>query len=122
MAVSTHAGLPWVRELRAGLGERLHCWPFDGWEPAGRGSVLVEAYPALCSGRYPRAGRTGDQHDAYSLARWFAELDHEGILPALFHPALCAEDLRLGSIEGWIFGLLNEARPRPRPRPRGKHP
>lgn len=36
VAKSTHAGLPWLRYLRQRLGERVHFWPFDGWEiPAG---------------------------------------------------------------------------------------
>jgi len=31
VAKSTHAGLPWLLFLRRQLGDRLHCWPFDGW-------------------------------------------------------------------------------------------
>lgn len=33
VAKSTHAGLPWLRFLRQGLGARIHFWPFDGWDP-----------------------------------------------------------------------------------------
>ncbi|MEJ2286482.1 MAG: hypothetical protein P8X85_23135 [Desulfobacterales bacterium] len=44
---STHAGLPWLRYLRQRLGDRVHFWPFDGWEiPAGR-SAVVEVYPSM---------------------------------------------------------------------------
>ena len=32
VANSTHAGLPWLRFLRQTCGERLHFWPFDGWD------------------------------------------------------------------------------------------
>ena len=32
VAKSTHAGLPWLRYLRQKLGDRIHFWPFDGWE------------------------------------------------------------------------------------------
>ena len=37
VAKSTHSGLPWLRYLRQRLDNRVHFWPFDGWEiPAGR--------------------------------------------------------------------------------------
>ena len=40
VAKSTHAGIPWLRFLRRRLGERLHFWPFDGWDiPAGRSAI-----------------------------------------------------------------------------------
>ena len=28
---STHAGLPWLLQLRKQAGDRTHFWPFDGW-------------------------------------------------------------------------------------------
>jgi hypothetical protein len=31
VAKSTHAGIPWLQNLRKELGSRLHFWPFDGW-------------------------------------------------------------------------------------------
>ena len=38
VAKSTHAGLPWLRNLRLKLGDRAHFWPFDGWDiPNNRG-------------------------------------------------------------------------------------
>ena len=40
-------GFPWLRFIRQRLGERVHFWPFDGWDiPAGR-SAIAEVYPAL---------------------------------------------------------------------------
>ena len=46
VAKSTHAGLPWLRYLRKQAAERVHFWPFDGWEiPLGY-SAIVEAYPS----------------------------------------------------------------------------
>ena len=46
----------------------VHFWPFGGWDiPAGR-SAIAEVYPALWSRDFPREGRTGDEHDAYSIA------------------------------------------------------
>ena len=57
MAKSTHAGIPWLRFIRQRLGERVHFWPFDGWEiPAGR-SAVAEVYPALWSRGFAREGR-----------------------------------------------------------------
>ncbi|MDP2432705.1 MAG: hypothetical protein Q8O33_11815, partial [Pseudomonadota bacterium] len=61
VAKSTHAGIPWLRTLRRQLGERVHFWPFDGWDiPAGR-SAVVEVYPALWKHAYAPEGRTPDQ-------------------------------------------------------------
>jgi hypothetical protein len=41
VAKSTHAGLPWLRYMRQQLGDRVHFWPFDGWElPAGRSVIF----------------------------------------------------------------------------------
>lgn len=52
----------WLRFIRQMLGERVHFWPFDGWEiPPGRSAA--EVYPALWSRSFAREGRKGDQHD-----------------------------------------------------------
>jgi hypothetical protein len=76
VAKSTHAGLPWLRYLRQHLGDRVHFWPFDGWEiPVGR-SVVAEVYPALWSHTFERnENRTADQHDAYSIAEWMRQAE-----------------------------------------------
>jgi hypothetical protein len=61
------------------LGERVHFWPFDGWDiPVGR-SAIAEVYPRLWS---RGLARTGDQHDAYSIAAWLRRADHDGGLAA----------------------------------------
>ena len=105
VAKSTHAGLPWLRYIRQRLGDRVHFWPFDGWEvPAGR-SVIAEAYPALVSGLFPREGRTRDQHDAYSLAAWLSRADRSGELAGYLDPRLSDEERAVARIEGWILGL-----------------
>ena len=58
VAKSTHAGIPWLRFIRQRLGERVHFWPFDGWDiPAGR-SAVAEVYPALWSRSFAREDRT----------------------------------------------------------------
>ena len=71
-------GIPWLRFIRQRLGDRVHFWPFDGWEiPVGR-SVVTEVYPALWSWSFARADRTGDQH---ALAR---DLQAERFADAMF--------------------------------------
>jgi hypothetical protein len=105
VAKSTHAGLPWLRYLQRALGDRVHFWPFDGWEiPLGR-SVIAEVYPRLCSSGFPREDRTSDQHDAYSVARWMQGADLDGRLESLFIPSLSPDEHRVAETEGWILGV-----------------
>lgn len=105
VAKSTHGGLPWLRRLRRHLGSSLHIWPFDGWDvPRGR-SAILEAYPALYSGEFPREDRTGDQHDAYSVASWLARADQQGELQAALRPALSPTVAKVAAVEGWILGV-----------------
>jgi hypothetical protein len=37
VAKSTHAGIQWLRFIRQRLGDRVHFWPFDGWDIPHRG-------------------------------------------------------------------------------------
>ena len=105
VAKSTHAGLPWLRYLRRELGERVHFWPFDGWEiPAGR-SAIVEVYPSLWRRRYPQEDRNGDQHDAYSVAAWLSHADTDGSLSLFLHPSFTPYEQMVASVEGWILGV-----------------
>ncbi|SIT73037.1 hypothetical protein SAMN05216526_1791 [Ectothiorhodosinus mongolicus] len=107
VAKSTHAGLPWLRYLRAQLGQQLHFWPFDGWSiPSGRSAVL-EVYPSSWSGRYPREDRTPDQHDAYAVAAELRRLDAAGSLPLLLNPEFRdAQEAAIAELEGWILGVV----------------
>ena len=105
VAKSTHAGLPWLRYLRRNLGDRVHFWPFDGWELRPERSVIVEVYPALWSRSFARDDRTGDQHDAYSVAARMAGTDRFGRLASLFAPSLTAAERAVADIEGWILGV-----------------
>lgn len=106
VATSTHAGLPWLRYLRTHCGNRMHFWPFDGWEiPSGR-SVGVEVYPSLWTRRFAKEERDGDQHAAYAVAEWLKRADTSGSLPKFFHPALMEEERAIANIEGWILGVL----------------
>jgi len=64
VAKSTHAGIPWLRLIRLRTGNRVHFWPFDGWNvPPGK-SAIVEVYPALWSHSIPRDSRDSHQQDA----------------------------------------------------------
>ncbi len=105
VAKSTHAGIPWLRFMRQRLEERVHFWPFDGWDiPAGR-SVIVEVYPALWSPDFAREGRTGDQHDAYSVAAWLSRADRDGSLTVFLKPDLTPPERSVAQVEGWILGV-----------------
>ncbi len=105
VAKSTHTGLPWLRFLRQQLGERLHFWPFDGWEPPLGKSVIAEVYPSLCNQNYPNKGVSSHQHDAYCIARWMRQSDKAGNLSRIFQPELSLPDRQQADIEGWILGL-----------------
>ena len=105
VAKSTHSGIPWLRFIRQGLGERVHFWPFDGWNiPAGR-SAITEVYPALWSRSFARADRTADQHDAYSIAAWLSRADQDGSLPTFLKPDLTPPERSVAQVEGWILGV-----------------
>ena len=50
------------------IRERVHFWPFDGFEvPEGK-SVIAEVYPSLWRRRYARDDRTTDEQDAYATS------------------------------------------------------
>jgi hypothetical protein len=69
VAKSTHAGIPWLRYIRRRLGDRVHFWPFDGWNiPAGC-SAIAEVYPALWSRSFARttAPATSTMHSVSPL-------------------------------------------------------
>ncbi|MBU6400869.1 MAG: hypothetical protein KGS61_11165 [Verrucomicrobia bacterium] len=106
VATSTHAGLPWLRFIRQRCGERVHFWPFDGWEmPVGR-SVLAEVYPSLWMNRFPRERRTADQHAAFAAAAWMQRSDGDDSLRQFLNPPLAPEERTLAQIEGWILGVI----------------
>jgi hypothetical protein len=107
VAKSTHAGLPWLLWLRQmpGSRERVHFWPFDGFEvPLGK-SVVAEVFPSLFRRRYPKQERTVDEHDAWSIATWLCEMDRRGALLHYFSPPLTLPEHRQALLEGWILGV-----------------
>jgi hypothetical protein len=106
VAKSTHAGLPWLLLIRHRAAARVHFWPFDGWEVSEGYSAVAEVYPSLWRRNFPVEGRTPDQHDAYSVAAWMRNTDHEGRLSEFFHPHLTLDERPRAQIEGWILGIL----------------
>ncbi len=106
VAKSTHSGLPWLRFVDLNTADRVHFWPFNGWDlPAGQ-SVVAEVYPALWCRGFPQDGRDGHQHDAYSIAAWMRQADSNGSLSTYTHPPLDAADCEAAEIEGWILGVM----------------
>jgi hypothetical protein len=105
VAKSTHAGIPWLRFIRNRIGERVHFWPFDGWDiPVGR-SAIAEVYPALWNRSFARDDLTTDQHDAYSIAAWLSRVDQDGTLAAFLKPNLTPPERTVAQVEGWILGV-----------------
>jgi hypothetical protein len=106
VAKSTHAGIPWLRYLHQNLGDKIHFWPFDGWEiPSGK-STVAEVYPSLWSRGIPTENRTADQHDAYAVAHWLRQTDLEGRIPTYLSPQLTDSERTIAKVEGWILGLM----------------
>ena len=109
VALSTHAGLPFLRKLRKAL-PKIHFWPFDGWKvPRGK-SCIVEAYPRLYLEKYPRdksgtSQFTSDEWDAYVTAKWMQVADREGDLKTLLNPTLPDSVREAAYYEGWILGV-----------------
>ena len=105
VSMSTHAGLPFLRELRKAL-PKVHFWPFDGWKvPRGK-SCLVEAYPSLYHEHYPReGGYSDDEWDAYVTAKWMQKADEKGCLKTLMNPDLPDSVREAAQYEGWILGV-----------------
>lgn len=106
VAKSTHAGLPWLRYLRNQLSERVHFWPFDGWDIPSGTSALVEIYPSLWSKDTSREGRTPDQHDAYVAAAWLRQVDMDGSLKKFLKPNMLSGEYFVAQVEGWILGVM----------------
>jgi hypothetical protein len=105
VAKSTHAGIPWLRFIRKRLGRRVHFWPFDGWDIPPRQSAIAEVYPALWSKEFAIEDRTGDQHDAFSIAAWLSRADLDDSLAALLKPKLTPPERAVAQVEGWILGV-----------------
>ncbi len=105
VAKSTHAGLNWLRHIRREAGDRVHFWPFDGWNIPEGCSAIAEVYPSLWRPMFPRGNRSPDQHDAYTAAAWMRLADLDGSLQGYLDPPLDTIERRIAGIEGWILGI-----------------
>jgi len=107
VAKSSHAGIPWLKWLRDQAGERLHFWPYDGWDPAAGKSVVAEMYPSMLKRRYPaQEGMSADQHDAYAVAMWLQDMAARGSLSEYFRmPPLTPAEQAVVACEGWVLGV-----------------
>jgi hypothetical protein len=105
VAKSTHAGIPWLHQLRQRAGQHLHFWPFDGWDLPEDKAVLCEVFPSILRRRYPAQRRSSHEHDAYAVARWLRDLDARGGLDHYAHPRLTDAERNIARLEGWIFGI-----------------
>ena len=103
-AKSTHAALPWLDYLRR-AGERVHVWPFDGFEvPRGR-SVVAEVRPARLRHRYPKEDVPRIDQDAFAICAWLQQRDQLGLLRPYFTPPLSDAEKEQAQLEGWILGV-----------------
>ena len=102
VAKSSHAGIPWLHQLRRcpELTDRVHWWPFDGFEVPDGKSVIAEVYPSIFRNRYERDGRTIDEQDAYAAARWLADMDQRGLLGNYFNPPLSDCESHVAALDG----------------------
>ncbi|MGP0067944.1 MAG: hypothetical protein ACLQGP_30665, partial [Isosphaeraceae bacterium] len=80
VAMSTRAGLPWLHDLHQQVADRVHFWPFDGWDVRPGASVVAEIYPSLWSRSTPCERSSPDQQDAYAAAEWMRCTDGDGTL------------------------------------------
>jgi len=102
---AAHAGIPWLAHIRKALGDRIHVWPFDGWDVPDDRSVIAEVSPAIFRRRYPAGERGPDAQDAYAIARWLREADERDMLERYFHPPLTDTEARQARLEGWTLGI-----------------
>lgn len=127
VSYSTHAGLPWLAELRLRTERgRVQCWPYDHifapveGEPAVHpidGHIVAEVYPKICKERLAykasppsaRYGMTLSDHetDAFAVAEWAQQRDRAGVLAPYFRlGTLTSDELRTAALEGWVLGCL----------------
>jgi precorrin-8X/cobalt-precorrin-8 methylmutase len=121
-------GIPVVRRLRddprfAGAAQ---VWPFEtGLRAPGPANgtgriVLAEIYPSLVA-IAPRPGEVKDSAQVRAVAAWFAERDAVGEIAAFFagDPDLTPDERRtVETEEGWILGVVRDARRPKRNAPR----
>ena len=106
-------GIPVARTLRddARWVDHARVWPFEtGLQaPAKASIVIAEVYPSLWA-ISPAVGETKDAAQVCGVARFFAERDRAGELPAFFagDPGLTDEQRqRVETEEAWTLGVTS---------------
>lgn len=107
-------GIPAVRRMVDELGDRATVWPFaTGWraveaaDVADREVLAVEVYPSMLTAK-PESGETPDRAQVRALCEYFAKLDDQGKLGALFAAPKAATEADVAAVEreeGWILGV-----------------
>lgn len=89
-------------ELRS---EKIHLWPFDGWEVLEGRSCLVEAYPPVQSVICSSEDRTNyHEQSAREIASWLWSIVQNERIVSMLNPNL-PDDVRNSAMkEGWILG------------------
>ncbi len=77
-----------------------------------RALAIAEVYSALWSRSFAMEGRTGDQHDAFSIAAWLSRADRDGSLGTFLNPQLTPSEREVATVEGWILGMRGLIRSR----------
>ena len=111
---STHAGLPWLLDLRQEFQDKVHFWPFDGFSTQKEKSVVAEVYPSIFRNRYrvsievqfPGIRLSTDMLDAAAVCLWLREFDRRNLLGRYFEVPLTKTERRRARREGWILGIL----------------
>jgi len=108
VAKAAHAGIPWLYFLKVHpmLRDKVHFWPFDGFQVPENKSVLVEVDSGKISKLYPRIGCHKWAHNAYTVAKWLQDNDHHGTWAKYFAPQLTETEKNTVLKEGWIFGII----------------
>ena len=115
VAKSTHAGLPWLRHIRRAVPEKVHFWPFEGWDIPAGSSAVVEVYPALWNRGVEKPGLSDHERDAFVVAEWLRDADSDGRLADTLAPRLSAVEREQALVEGWILGVMEDRRVRSSP-------
>ena len=104
VAKSTHAGLPWLRYLRDTLGDRVHFWPFDGWDIPARTVGHRGGLPGIVESRLSPGGPDGRPARRVVGGR-MAPRRRPGRKPCGIPQTVPdTAERELAQIEGWILG------------------
>jgi hypothetical protein len=67
--------------------------------------VVAEVNPSIFRNRYEREGRTADEQDAHSVAKWLRETCERGLLVRYLEPPLTEGERTATELEGWMLGI-----------------